>query len=250
MEDTPEKDELLTVVVPALNEEEGVTPTVEEIMELAPSLPVRVEVVLVNDGSTDRTGEVMAALCEKYPDSVRVITNERCLGAGEAALRAFETIDEESWVTCFPGDNEMVFRSIEGFLEVRRDYDLILGYLQNPIIRPLLRRVGSSCFMIVTRFLYGYPYRYLNGIKMYRMWVFKNIDTVSRGHAINAELIAKAMLKHTGLRVGEAPFVAKGRARGKSKAFKFSAIFRAMRETWSGYRSVVRYREEAIREGR
>ena len=242
-------DELLTVVVPCLNEEAAVRPTVDEIMSLAPTLPVRVEVLMVDDGSTDGTRRVMEELCERYP-AARMLVNATNLGAGRAAMKAFEGIDRESWITCIPGDNEMMFESIRGFLDIRKDYDLILGYLQNPVIRPLVRRFASNAFTVTTRMLYGYPYRYLNGVKMYRRWVFEGIETISGGHAINAELIAKAILKHPLLRIGEAAFVARGRARGHSKAFRPASIATAVRETYQGYREVVRYREEAIRRDR
>jgi glycosyltransferase involved in cell wall biosynthesis len=241
-----EKREQLSVVVPCLNEEGNVAATVEEICALAPELPVDVEVVMVDDGSTDRTREIMESLDERF-DRTRMIAFDRNQGAGRAALRAFETIPSDNWVTCFPGDNEMVFESVKNFLEVRDRYDLILGYLQNPVIRPIARRAASTLFMQTAKMLYGYDFRYLNGIKLYRRWVFEGIDVVSSGHAINAELMAKAILRKPELRIGEAPFAARGRARGTSKAFKPGSVLKAARETFTGYRSVVDYRKKIIR---
>ncbi len=238
--------ETLSVVVPCLNEEGNVAATVEEICTLAPALPVEVEVVMVDDGSTDGTRAIMRDLERRF-DRARLITFDQNQGAGRAALRAFETIPSNNWITCFPGDNEMVFASIENFLEVRDRYDLILGYLQNPVIRPMTRRAASSLFMQTARLLYGYDFRYLNGIKLYRRWVFEGIEVVSKGHAINAELMAKAILRRPHLRVGEAPFAARGRARGNSKAFRPGSILTAARETVAGYRSVVDYRKKVIR---
>jgi glycosyltransferase involved in cell wall biosynthesis len=241
-----DEKETMSVVVPCLNEEGNVADTVEGICALAPELPVEVEVVMVDDGSTDDTRVIMEDLERRF-DRTRLIAFDENQGAGRAALRAFETIPSDNWVTCFPGDNEMVFESIRNFLDVRESYDLILGYLQNPVIRPIARRAASSLFMSTARLLYGYDFRYLNGIKLYRRWVFEGIDVVSKGHAINAELMAKAILRRPHLRVGEAPFAARGRARGTSKAFRPGSILTAARETVTGYRSVVDYRKKIIR---
>ncbi len=242
-----DSDEVLSVIVPCLNEEELVVLTVEEIMAVAPSLPVRVEVIMVDDGSTDGTRAAMEALCQRYPDNCRMRVNPKNLGGARSVFDTIDELDEDSWVTCFPGDNEMVFECIRNFLDIRKDYDLILGYLQNGVIRTIPRRFGSAAFTQVTRALYGFQWRYLNGIKIYRASVFKGINTVSSGHAANAELIAKAILRDPTLRVGEAPFLARGRAIGTSKAFRPTSIATAMRETLAGYRNVVKFRKDQIK---
>jgi glycosyltransferase involved in cell wall biosynthesis len=243
---TAEKPEQLSVIVPCLNEEGAIRAAVQEVVDARPKFPVSIEIVIVDDGSTDNTRQVAEQLCEEFEDC-RLMVNGRNLGVGRSVMLAYETIPDDNWVTCFPGDRELVFESLLNYMDVRHDYDLILGYFQNPVIRPTIRRVASSAFTLTARFLYGYRYQYLNGLKMYRRWVFKNIDVISNGHAINAELIAKAMLRHPGLRIGEAPFVGRGRPSGSSKAFRPSSIVRAMRETMAGYRSVTDYRREVVK---
>jgi hypothetical protein len=84
---------------------------------------------------------------------------------------------------------------------------------------------------------------------MYRREVFDALDIVSGGHAFMAEMIAKAQLRQPHLRIGEVPFVARGRARGRSKAIRLGSILRAVRDVWRGARSVARYREQVIRGG-
>lgn len=247
-EATQEKEELLTVVVPCLNEEDSIEATVEEILASSENLPLRVEVLMIDDGSTDNTLKIMEELRDRHPEC-NLVVNPTNLGVGRSVLNSYNIIDPESWVTCFPGDNEMVFAgTIKNYLSVRHDNDLILGYLQNPVIRTTMRRWASSAFTTAAAALYGYPYRYLNGVKMYRCWVFRDIEVVSNGHAVNAELIAKAQLRHPGLRVTEVPFVARGRSQGSSKAFRVSSILTAVSETWRGYKSVSEFRDKAISE--
>lgn len=238
--------ELLTVIVPCLNEEHTVGITLEEIYAAAPDLPVEVRVMMIDDGSTDGTADRMLELCEQYPGARRVV-NEKNLGLGRSVLNAYKIITPGSWVTVLPGDAELVFASIKNHLEIRENHDLILGYLQNAVIRTFVRRTASTLFTTISNQLYGFSFRYINGLKLYRVEVFRDIEVVSCGHAMNGELISKAVLRNPGLRIGEAPFMARGRAHGSSKAFRPGSILRAVRETIAGFRSVGKYRDEIIK---
>jgi hypothetical protein len=84
-------------------------------------------------------------------------------------------------------------------------------------------------------------------MKMYRVDVFKGIEVASGGHAFNAELLAKAILRNPTLRIAEAPFVARGRAEGHSKAFRPASVGRAVYEVFRGWREVATYRKEVVR---
>ncbi len=83
-------------------------------------------------------------------------------------------------------------------------------------------------------------------MKMYRVEVFKGLEVVSKGHAFNAELIAKAILRAPDMRIGEVPFVTRGRAEGVSKAFSIRSAAKAAYEVMSGHKSVADYRDETI----
>jgi len=239
--------ELLTVIVPCLNEGKSIVRTVEDVLEVARDLPMPIDILMIDDGSTDKTAEIMDRLCQQ-DSRCRVRRNPRNLGLGRSVMSAYQKIPETSWVTVIPGDGEIDFRSIHNFMAIREQYDLILGYFQNPVIRPTRRRIASASFRHVVRSLYGFDFRYLNGMKMYRVDVFRGIDVSTSGYAYTAELIAKAMLRNPALRIGEAPFVARGRAYGRSNAFRPSSIANAVFEVLRGQRSVARYRERVIRE--
>jgi hypothetical protein len=176
------------------------------------------------------------------------MVNDENLGLGSSVLKAYERIDGDSWATVIPGDNEFVFASIKNFLAIREGCDVILGYLKNPVIRGFIRRRASDAFTEIANLLYGVSFRYFNGMKMYRVKCFKGIETVSEGHAFNPELLAKAMLRNPDLRIGEAPFVIKGRDEGESKAFTPEAIMQAILDLYRGYQAVIDYRENVVQD--
>ena len=77
---------------------------------------------------------------------------------------------------------------------------------------------------------------------------FRIIEQDTSGHAFNPELLAKAVLRDPDIRIGEAPFVTKGRKHGTTNAFTPGAIADALYDVFQGYRSVVSYREDVINE--
>lgn len=240
-----EPRELLTVIVPCLNEEGNLEDTVEDILSVAPELDVDLDIWMVDDGSTDGTAALMQELERRHPECT-FVQNPHNLGIGRTVLRCHEMIEPDSWVTIVPGDNEFVFASVVNLLEARREYDFILGYVQNIVIRPMKRRVASAAFHRVMQLLYGFHYKYLNGFLLYRARDVQGLEIISSGHAFVPELLAKAQLRNPALRIGEVPFLARGRGAGESKAIRPRSVAQAVREVARGYRSVSSYREEVV----
>ena len=240
--------EKLCVLVPCLNEQGLVRRTVEEVLEHADRIAIRVEVVMIDDGSTDGTREVMQELCDE-DHRCRLIAHDVNRGLGRCVTEAYATIDDDTWVTVFPGDSEFVFaESIDNLLAARHGHDVVLGYLYNPVVRKLGRRIASTGFLKLTKTIYGFRWRSLNGMKLYRAEAFKGIHVVSGGHAYVAELLAKAQLRRPDLRITEAPFISRGRAIGDSHAIKPMSVIRAVRETYKGAQDVGKYRDKMVRQ--
>jgi len=242
-----DRGEKLCVLVPCLNEQELVQRTVKEVLRHADTIPLQVEVVMIDDGSTDGTRAVMRKLCEE-DRRCRLLAHDVNRGLGRCVTEAYETIEDDSWVTVFPGDSEFVFaESIDNLLAARQGQDVVLGYLYNPVVRKLSRRIASTGFLKLTKTLYGFRWRSLNGMKLYRASAFKGIHVESGGHAYVAELLAKAQLRRPDLRITEAPYISRGRAIGDSHAIKPMAVIRAVRETYKGAQDVGKYREKMVR---
>lgn len=81
------EEPLLSVVVPLLDEEGCVEELVERITEALPGAGVRLELLLVDDGSRDRTPQLVAEACERHPEQVKAIRFTRSFGH-QAALTA------------------------------------------------------------------------------------------------------------------------------------------------------------------
>lgn len=244
-QNSAESRERLCVLVPCLNERGNVEPAVREVLAYADELPLEVRVVMIDDGSADGTREEMERLAAADP-RCEVRVNPRNMGLGRSVMNTVGTLAPDDWVTVYPGDNEFLFSSIRNFVAAREGHDLLLGYLYNPVVRTLHRRLASYAFTKLVATLYGFPWRYLNGMKMYRARVFQGLEIVSSGHAFMAEAIAKAQLRRPDLRIGEVPFYSRGRGSGRSKAIRPLSVARAIYEVVRGSREVGRYRRDVL----
>ena len=93
---------LLTVGIPAYNIEDYLPQCLDSV--LLPELLNELEVLVINDGSTDRTEEIALTYQNKYPDTVRVITKENGgwgsgvnLAMSEAKGEFFKNLDSDDW---------------------------------------------------------------------------------------------------------------------------------------------------------
>ena len=94
----------LTVMVPALNEERNLEAAVLVIIKALDDSGIDWEIVLVNDGSTDKTGDIANELASQEP-RIKVIHHQRARGVGYCFREGikFSTKDAITWV---PGDGE------------------------------------------------------------------------------------------------------------------------------------------------
>jgi glycosyltransferase involved in cell wall biosynthesis len=238
-------DDLLVIIVPVRNDERTLPGVFRELRRELDSIPMHVEVHAVDDASHDGSTE----LCERALEEGLLASfrrHERHVGRGRAVQSVWARVPEGAWVTSFPGDREFLFSSIHGFLAVRDDYDVLLGYPRNRVVQPLARRLVSRTFTEASRAVYGLRFRYLSGMKLYRIEAFRGLDIVSTGRTWSSELLAKALLRNPHLRVGEVPFVLRTDSSSAEKALHPTAMVRAARDFAAGVSSVSRYRDRII----
>jgi dolichol-phosphate mannosyltransferase len=222
------------VCVPTYNEAENVVPIVEAILAAAP-----VEVLVVDDGSPDGTGQLADAIAAREP-RVHVLHREKKEGLGRAYLAAF------AWALARPYDLVLEMdadfshhpRYLAPMLARAREADLVLGsrYVEGggTVNWGLGRRILSKGGSLYARTILGVPYRDLTGgFKCFRREVLEGIDlpTVQcTGYAFQIELTYRAHRR--GFRVAEVPIVFEDRRVGKSKMSR-RIVLEAIRKVWS-----------------
>ena len=120
--------EELSVFFPTYNEEGTIRTTVENARKVLLRIAEKWEITIVNDGSSDRTGEIAGRLSEK-DKRIRVIDHAPNRGYG-AALKSGFYNSQYSWIAFTDSDGQFDFSEVTNFIEKQRETgaDLVIGY--------------------------------------------------------------------------------------------------------------------------
>jgi glycosyltransferase involved in cell wall biosynthesis len=232
-----EKLKQLSVFFPAYNEEENVPLVVEKALEILPQVADEYEVIVVNDGSQDRTGEVAEELSRVHP-CVRVIHHERNQGYG-AALRTGFRAAKYPWVAFTDSDGQFDFADIERFLPYTQSADLILGYRRQRA-DSAVRRLYTFGWALIPRLLLGLDVKdYSCGFKLIKKSVIEAVEPLQGEEKVyQIELLVKA--KRKGFRFVEVGVHHYPREFGQQTGADLGVVTRSMREMFCLYRRLGR----------
>jgi glycosyltransferase involved in cell wall biosynthesis len=182
----------LSVFFPAYNDEGNIGKVAGAAVEVLEELGCDYEVIIVHDGSPDRTGEVADGLARRH-SKVRVIHHEKNLGYG-AALKTGFTNARHEYVFYTDGDNQFDVGEMRKFVALTRAdlSDLVIGF-RNRKQYTLYRKVVSFTYNLVLQVLFDLPYRDVDcAFKLVPRSLIDQIDISSVDAFIDAELLIKA----------------------------------------------------------
>lgn len=226
----------LSVFFPAYYDEKNITKVTEGALKAIHEMGIETfEIIIVEDGSPDRTGEVADELAAKYPQ-VRVIHHERNMGYG-AALRTGFMNARHDWVFYTDGDNQFDLQELKKFIALTPYTDIVAGFRINKQYSAW-RKFTSSVYNLVLRLLFDIRDRDVDcAFKIYRRDLFDKIVIESKDAFIDAEIAIKArLLNYSSTEVGVTHLP---RVDGVSTGARPSVILRTIREILGYHR---RYR--------
>jgi len=180
----------ISAVLPAFNEEVNLERTVRALVPALSGLAADYEILVVDDGSTDRTAEVARRLAEEVP-SLRLLRHERNRGYG-AALRTGFAAAKREWILLLDADGQFLPEELPRLVQAAAGADLVLGYRQSRA-DPALRRLFAAVWRLLVRALLGVTVRDTNcGFKLMRTALVAALDLQASGAVISAELLVKA----------------------------------------------------------
>lgn len=192
----------LTIFVPAYNEEDLIVATLETIRQAAAPFDFPYEVLVYNDGSTDRTGE----LAEQWirdnglAGQFVVVNNERNAGIGVNYFRAAERGRGEYFIVFF-GDNSEPVVSMQKMFNLIGKADVVIPFIESRLFnsrfntdhRRLSRRFFSINFARLVRLFSGHRIHYFNGFVMHRRENVLKHRVKAYGLGYQAELLCKIL---------------------------------------------------------
>jgi glycosyltransferase involved in cell wall biosynthesis len=212
----------ISVVMPALNEEHNIALAVENTVAAFQRLNTKGEIIVINDGSTDRTAEIVEGLSRKYP-FLKLIRHASPKGIGRSFWDGVEASSGEN-VTMLPGDAENDAHEILRYLPLMAQVDIVIPFVFNQGQRPFLRRLISKIYRGVINLTFGTSLNYMNGTVLYRRCVLESVELQSDGFFYQTELLVKCL--RAGFLYAEVPYGLKRRAKGKSKALSLKSFRR------------------------
>lgn len=204
----------ITIIVSALNEEANIGNAIDSVTNALRDVVDDYEIIVFNDGSTDRTGEIAEMKARENP-KIRVVNNDGNQGLGYIFSHGIK-MASKSHISCFPGDNDMASDSLRDIASYVGEVDLVVSYMQDMRHRSLPRKVLSRIYTGVLNMLFGLKLRYYNGCFLYKTSVAQQLTLRSRGFGVFAECLVKML--RTKCSYKEVAFVHTGRRAGKSSA--------------------------------
>jgi len=191
----------LSVFFPAYNEEGNIKKTVQSALKVLPSVAKKYEIIIVNDGSKDKTGAIADRLAKEI-SQVKVINHPQNCGYGEALKSGYYNA-QYGWIACTDADGQFDFSEITKLLEKAKDCEVVIGYRINRQ-DSLLRKFNGWGWTVLVNLLFNLNVRDVDcSFKLVKREVIKKIPRLesTRGGMISPELLAKA--KKAGFKIGE-----------------------------------------------
>jgi dolichol-phosphate mannosyltransferase len=208
------------VIIPTYNERDNLPQIVQRLM----SLPVAVDMLVVDDNSPDGTGQIADTLAANNP-RIHVLHRKQKEGLGRAYCAGFMWALERNFEYIFEMDGDLSHNpaDIPAFLEAAKDADLVLGsrysdgirVINWPLNRLMLSLMAAQYVKIITGMPFSDP---TGGFKCFRRHTLKKLDLEnvhSNGYSFQIEMTHKVWRQ--GMRVAEVPIIFTDRFKGTSK---------------------------------
>lgn len=184
----------LTIAIPAYNEEASLPAVIQDVLTFGPTVTHSLELLLVNDGSTDKTLDIMkkAAASDKRITVHNHTKNKGFSGAIKSCYRKAKS----EWIFLAPADGQISMDILPSFIKETSHADVIVGYrTSNP--EPLSRKINSYVFHWLFRMLFQVHLKEISTAILWRKKIFETIHITAddRSALIQPEVIAKAWNK-------------------------------------------------------
>jgi glycosyltransferase involved in cell wall biosynthesis len=214
----------ISIIIPAVNEEHDLKPTVETALEAIGDKFSDYEILIFNDGSRDKTGEIADQLANNNPH-IQVIHHSRNMGLGYNFRTGVELATKE-YVGWIPAKNSIPLETLNNMFDAVGKADIVLVFILTET-RSMFRQIVSRVFTRMMNTLFGMNLKYFNGPNIFKSKLVKKTKMTTNGFAYMAEILIRLIKNgHTYVEVG---LHNRDRQNGNSKAFVFRNFVRVVK---------------------
>lgn len=222
----------ISVIMPTLNEEKNVLSAIGNTLAAFDAMNITGEVIIVNDGSADRTSELVHLAMQK-DNRIRLVSHKKPHGIGGSFWKGVGCARGEV-VVMLPGDNENDPLEIFRYYELIEHVDIVIPFIFNKEARSLFRNALSFIYRFIINTTFRVYFNYTNGTILYRRSILKELRYHSRSFFFQTDILVRLAKK--GYLFAEVPYRLDIRKEGVSKATTFPSLMKVIR----GYLRLVR----------
>ena len=231
----------VSVIMPALNEEENVAAVIDTTLAAFVNLGIEGEVIVVNDGSTDNTRNLVKQKMETS-DKIHMIEHPVPQGIGASFWDGVDSAKGDI-ALMLPADNENDPYETLRYISLLEHVDIAVPFAYNKNVRSLSRNIVSFIYRAIINTTFMTNFNYTNSTVIYRRSILKQLDYRCAGFFFQTDILIR--LVAMGYLFGEVPYRLGTRSSGSSKALTFSSFIKVAK----GYLRLVRdvYFSRALR---
>jgi glycosyltransferase involved in cell wall biosynthesis len=216
----------VSVFFPCYNEQDNVAGVVEQALAVLQKVSADFEVIIVDDGSSDATGQIADEISRR-DGRTRVVHHPTNRGYGAALQSGFNAATKEL-IFYMDGDGQFDMNEMPPLLPLMAEYDIVSCYRLNRR-DPLIRRINGWCWTKLVCLLFGMKIRDIDcAFKLYKREIFDNIELSSTGALIDTEVLARAIRR--GYQITQRGVHHYPRTAGAQTGANFRVILRAFKE--------------------
>ncbi|HEY2107959.1 MAG TPA: glycosyltransferase family 2 protein [Candidatus Binataceae bacterium] len=228
----------LSVFLPCHNEEPNLVRVVDNFRGVLDRFASAWEIIVVDDGSRDRTGDIADGLASA-DQRVRVVHHQVNRGYGGAVISGLKAAMLPYVLLC-DGDGQFDAGELAGLVRMAANYDVVVGRRVRRADR-LMRRLNGQAWTALVRLLFGIKITDVDcGFKLFKREFIQDLELNARGAMISTELMVKVAAR--GARVCEVEVGHLPRLAGEQSGANPKVILRAFAELFHLYGDLRRER--------
>ncbi len=213
----------LSIVIPAHNEAPTIAAVITEHAAAALSLGLHSEIVVLDDGSTDATHDIVTALLPTMP-GLRLQSHEANLGVGVSLLNLY-ALAVGTWIYFTPADGQVPASELAPLWAGREGRVLVIGR-RRPRRDPLPRRISSSLYGAAMRAVFRVGVHDINSCKLYLTSALREAWPKTTSSFAEGEIIIR--LRRQGGRIAEVPIRHLPRTAGRAHGADWIVLSRML----------------------
>ena len=219
----------LSIVLPAHNEEENIKNTIDKCLSYTEKNFQDFEIIVVNDGSVDRTTEVVEKLATEN-SAIKLVNHKVNQGYGSALRSGFDAAVKD-YIFFMDSDGQFNISDLSGFLPHTSENQVVIGYRQNRA-DSFIRSLNAWLYGLYVYFCFGLRVRDMDcAFKIFPIAAYRSVKPIkSDGALFSAEFLIK--LQNNGYALKGIPVRHFPREHGTQSGANLKVILKMFKESW------------------